>query len=133
MIALIIPEPGQRVLGVSANGYGKLSSAYEYRRTGRGGQGIQKFFAARRRIEKLGGDHILLNLAAQLVEDAAGCARDFIEDFEALPVRKPGLGLAGGGGGGSGLYHGQTRSCPGGDCHRPTPSLQPCIQACNWP
>ena len=28
------------VLTVCANGYGKLSSAYEYRRTGRGGQGI---------------------------------------------------------------------------------------------
>jgi len=30
----------QFVLTVCANGYGKLSSAYEYRRTGRGGQGI---------------------------------------------------------------------------------------------
>ena len=28
------------MLTVCANGYGKLSSAYEYRRTGRGGQGI---------------------------------------------------------------------------------------------
>ncbi len=28
------------VLTVCANGYGKISSAYEYRRTGRGGQGI---------------------------------------------------------------------------------------------
>uniref|UniRef100_UPI00261F3057 DNA gyrase C-terminal beta-propeller domain-containing protein n=1 Tax=Novosphingobium sp. TaxID=1874826 RepID=UPI00261F3057 len=28
------------ILTVCANGYGKLSSAYEYRRTGRGGQGI---------------------------------------------------------------------------------------------
>ncbi|GAA4213798.1 DNA gyrase subunit A [Sphingomonas endophytica] len=30
----------QFVLTVCANGYGKISSAYEYRRTGRGGQGI---------------------------------------------------------------------------------------------
>src|SRR5690606_36154672 len=30
----------QFLLTVCANGYGKLSSAYEYRRTGRGGQGI---------------------------------------------------------------------------------------------
>jgi DNA gyrase subunit A len=30
----------QYILTVCANGYGKLSSAYEYRRTGRGGQGI---------------------------------------------------------------------------------------------
>ena len=30
----------QFVLTVCANGYGKMSSAYEYRRTGRGGQGI---------------------------------------------------------------------------------------------
>jgi DNA gyrase subunit A len=30
----------QFILTVCANGYGKLSSAYEYRRTGRGGQGI---------------------------------------------------------------------------------------------
>ncbi len=28
------------ILTVCANGYGKPSSAYEYRRTGRGGQGI---------------------------------------------------------------------------------------------
>lgn len=30
----------QFILTVCANGYGKLSSAFEYRRTGRGGQGI---------------------------------------------------------------------------------------------
>lgn len=33
-------EHEQFILTVCANGYGKLSSAYEYRRTGRGGQGI---------------------------------------------------------------------------------------------
>ena len=33
-------EAEQFILTVCANGYGKLSSAYEYRRTGRGGQGI---------------------------------------------------------------------------------------------
>jgi DNA gyrase subunit A len=33
-------ENEQFILTVCANGYGKLSSAYEYRRTGRGGQGI---------------------------------------------------------------------------------------------
>ncbi|MES2095436.1 MAG: DNA gyrase subunit A [Pseudomonadota bacterium] len=35
-----LAEREQFVLTVCANGYGKLSSAYEYRRTGRGGQGI---------------------------------------------------------------------------------------------
>ena len=33
-------EREQFILTVCANGYGKRSSAYEYRRTGRGGQGI---------------------------------------------------------------------------------------------
>ncbi len=33
-------EKEQFILTVCGNGYGKLSSAYEYRRTGRGGQGI---------------------------------------------------------------------------------------------
>jgi len=33
-------EREQFILTVCANGYGKLTSAYEYRRTGRGGQGI---------------------------------------------------------------------------------------------
>jgi DNA gyrase subunit A len=33
-------EAEQFILTICANGYGKLSSAYEYRRTGRGGQGI---------------------------------------------------------------------------------------------
>ncbi len=35
-----LTESEQFILTVCANGYGKLSSAYEYRRTGRGGQGI---------------------------------------------------------------------------------------------
>src|SRR5690606_14219992 len=35
-----LQEREQLILTVCANGYGKLSSAYEYRRTGRGGQGI---------------------------------------------------------------------------------------------
>jgi DNA gyrase subunit A len=33
-------EAEQFILTVCANGYGKLSSAYEYRRSGRGGQGV---------------------------------------------------------------------------------------------
>jgi DNA gyrase subunit A len=35
-----LAEMEQFILTVCGNGYGKLSSAYEYRRTGRGGQGI---------------------------------------------------------------------------------------------
>ena len=35
-----LTEREQFILTVCANGYGKMSSAYEYRRTGRGGQGI---------------------------------------------------------------------------------------------
>ncbi len=35
-----LSDSEQFILTVCANGYGKLSSAYEYRRTGRGGQGI---------------------------------------------------------------------------------------------
>ena len=35
-----LSEREQFILTVCANGYGKLSSAYEYRRIGRGGQGI---------------------------------------------------------------------------------------------
>ncbi len=35
-----LAEREQFILTVCGNGYGKLSSAYEYRRTGRGGQGI---------------------------------------------------------------------------------------------
>jgi DNA gyrase subunit A len=36
----LMKEREQFILTVCSNGYGKLSSAYEYRRTGRGGQGI---------------------------------------------------------------------------------------------
>ena len=36
----LLAEKEQFILTVCANGYGKLSSAYEYRRTNRGGQGI---------------------------------------------------------------------------------------------
>ncbi len=35
-----LDERGQYILTVCANGYGKMSSAYEYRRIGRGGQGV---------------------------------------------------------------------------------------------
>ncbi|MGH6652171.1 MAG: DNA gyrase subunit A [Sphingopyxis sp.] len=35
-----LAEKEQFILTICANGYGKMSSAYEYRRTGRGGQGI---------------------------------------------------------------------------------------------
>src|SRR5690606_3067683 len=35
-----LTEREQFILTVTANGYGKRSSAYEYRRTNRGGQGI---------------------------------------------------------------------------------------------
>ncbi len=35
-----LADKEQFLLTVCANGYGKLSSAYEYRRTGRGGQGL---------------------------------------------------------------------------------------------
>jgi DNA gyrase subunit A len=38
----------QFILTVCGNGYGKLSSAYEYRRTGRGGQGITNIDNIRR-------------------------------------------------------------------------------------
>ena len=43
-----LAEREQFVLTVCANGYGKLSSAYEYRRTGRGGQGITNIDNIRR-------------------------------------------------------------------------------------
>ncbi|HCB76506.1 MAG TPA: DNA gyrase subunit A, partial [Sphingomonas bacterium] len=43
-----LAEAEQFILTVCANGYGKLSSAYEYRRTGRGGQGITNIDNIRR-------------------------------------------------------------------------------------
>ena len=43
-----LAEREQFILTVCANGYGKLSSAYEYRRTGRGGQGITNIDNIRR-------------------------------------------------------------------------------------
>jgi DNA gyrase subunit A len=36
----VLQDHEQFILTVCANGYGKMSSAYDYRRTGRGGQGI---------------------------------------------------------------------------------------------
>ena len=43
-----LAEREQFILTICANGYGKLSSAYEYRRTGRGGQGITNIDNIRR-------------------------------------------------------------------------------------
>jgi DNA gyrase subunit A len=43
-----LAEREQFILTICANGYGKLSTAYEYRRTGRGGQGITNIDNIRR-------------------------------------------------------------------------------------
>ena len=53
-------EKEQFILTVCANGYGKRSSAYEYRRTNRGGQGITNIdnsAAQRPRRRELPGQH----------------------------------------------------------------------------
>ncbi|MEO5494288.1 MAG: DNA gyrase subunit A [Sphingomonas sp.] len=59
-------EREQFILTVCANGYGKLSSAYEYRRTGRGGQGITNIDNINRNglvvasFPATGGDQLML-------------------------------------------------------------------------
>ena len=54
------------MLTITADGYGKRSSSYEYRQTGRGGQGIVAIDISRRETEVVGafpvrdGDEIML-------------------------------------------------------------------------
>ncbi|MBU0775674.1 MAG: DNA gyrase subunit A, partial [Alphaproteobacteria bacterium] len=62
----LMKEREQFILTVCANGYGKLSSAYDYRRTGRGGQGITNIDNIGRNGPVVGsfpvthGDHLML-------------------------------------------------------------------------
>ena len=62
----LMKEREQFILTVCANGYGKLSSAYDYRRTGRGGQGITNIDNIGRNAPVVGsfpvthGDHLML-------------------------------------------------------------------------
>ncbi len=72
------------ILTVTSNGFGKRSSAYEYRRTGRGGQGIVNIDASER------NGHVLASLPAggddqlMLVTDQAKLIRMKISDIRIM-------------------------------------------------
>jgi DNA gyrase subunit A len=75
-------EKEQFVLTVTANGYGKRSSAYEYRRTNRGGQGITNIVASERNGDvvasfpaKNGEQIILVTDQAKLIRTTVGDIR----------------------------------------------------------
>ena len=72
----------QFILTVTANGYGKRSSAYEYRRTNRGGQGITNIVMSERNGDvvasfpaKNGEEIILVTDQAKLIRTTVGDIR----------------------------------------------------------
>jgi DNA gyrase subunit A len=83
----------QFILTVCANGYGKLSSAYEYRRIGRGGQGITNIDNIARNGPVVGsfpvvhGDHLML------VTDQAKLIRMGLESMRVIGRNSAGVRL----------------------------------------
>jgi len=80
-----LQEYEQFILTVCANGYGKVSSAYEYRRTGRGGQGITNIDNIKRNGEVVASFPAVHGNQLMLVTDQAKLIRMKIEFRHLLP------------------------------------------------
>ena len=83
----------QFILTVTANGYGKRTSAYEYRRTGRGGQGITNILTSERNGSVVSsfpantGEHLML------VTDQAKLIRTDVSDIRVAGRNTQGVTL----------------------------------------
>ncbi|WP_129792445.1 DNA gyrase subunit A [Sphingosinicella sp. CPCC 101087] len=88
-----LSEREQFILTVTANGYGKRSSAYEYRRTNRGGQGIVNIDTSER------NGHVVASFPARngeqimLVTDQAKMIRTMVGDIRIMGRNTQGITL----------------------------------------
>ena len=74
----------QFILTVTSNGYGKRSSAYEYRRTGRGGQGIVNIDASARNGQVMASMPVAADDQLMLVTDQAKLIRMGVADIRIM-------------------------------------------------
>ncbi|MFZ4689430.1 MAG: DNA gyrase subunit A [Polymorphobacter sp.] len=74
----------QFILTVTSNGYGKRSSAYEYRRTGRGGQGIANIDASERNGHVMASMPVGADDQLMLVTDQAKLIRMGVGDIRIM-------------------------------------------------
>ena len=71
----------QFILTVTANGYGKRTSAYEYRTAGRGGQGIVNIETSERNGPVVGGGPIVETDQLMLITDQGKLIRIGVADI----------------------------------------------------
>ena len=88
-----LAEREQFILTVCANGYGKLSSAYEYRRTGRGGQGITNIDNIARNGQVVASFPATRGDQLMLVTDQAKLIRLPLESLRVIGRNSAGVGL----------------------------------------
>ena len=88
-----LAEKEQFILTVCANGYGKLSSAYEYRRIGRGGQGIVNIDNIKRNGEVVASFTATQADQLMLVTDQAKLIRIGLDSLRVLGRNTAGVRL----------------------------------------
>ncbi len=88
-----LAEREQFILTVCTNGYGKLSSAYEYRRTGRGGQGITNIDNIARNGPVVASFPAMQSDQLMLVTDQAKLIRVGLESMRVIGRNSAGVRL----------------------------------------
>ena len=88
-----LSEREQFILTICANGYGKLSSAFEYRRTGRGGQGITNIDNIKRNGPVVGSFPATKAQQLMLVTDQAKMIRIPLADLRVIGRGSAGVRL----------------------------------------
>ncbi len=88
-----LEEKQQFILTVCANGYGKVSSAYEYRRIGRGGQGLANIDNIKRNGPVVASFPVSTGEQLMLVTDQAKLIRIGLESLRVLGRNTAGVRL----------------------------------------
>ena len=88
-----LDERGQYILTVCANGYGKMSSAYEYRRIGRGGQGVTNIDNIKRNGPVVASFTATKGDQLMLVTDQAKLIRTPLESLRVIGRNSAGVKL----------------------------------------
>ncbi len=86
-------EAEQFILGITENGYGKRTSSYEYRTTGRGGQGIVNIETSERNGPVVATFPVEPSDEIMLVSDAGTVIRSPVEDIRIAGRRTQGVKL----------------------------------------
>jgi DNA gyrase subunit A len=86
-------EEEQFILTVCANGYGKVSSAYEYRRAGRGGMGITNIDNIARNGQVVASFSVVTGEQLMLVTDQAKLIRIGLESLRVIGRNSAGVRL----------------------------------------